>query len=170
MRKSQVEFTNNGYPKLKQHEKECNTDVEQSVSRKAQERGKAYNVCKLALRKPQKHTVRVDASGLWAKRCEEVNSGKKILSVREWTERPYRSEQRELKKLSQIGLQYITMTYSSDDALPQCWIDNKRVPVEDVASNDGLSVDDFVDYFFGKCGCKSNVFEGVIIHFTDFRY
>lgn len=116
------------------------------------------------------HTVRVDASGLWAKRCEEVNSGKKILSVREWTERPYRSEQRELKKLSQIGLQYITMIYSSDDALPQCWIDNKRVPVEDVASNDGLSVDDFVDYFFGKCGCKSNVFEGVIIHFTDFRY
>lgn len=44
------------------------------------------------------HTVRMDASGLWAKRCEEVNSGKKILSVREWTERPYRSEQRELKK------------------------------------------------------------------------
>lgn len=82
----------------------------------------------------------------------------------------YIDEYKRLKKLSQIGLQYITMTYSSDDALPQCWIDNKRVPVEDVASNDGLSVDDFVDYFFGKCGCKSNVFEGVIIHFTDFRY
>ena len=25
-------------------------------------------------------------------------------------------------------------------------------------------VEDFVDYFFGKCGCKSNVFEGVVIH------
>ena len=116
------------------------------------------------------HTVRMDEKGLWAKRCDEVNSGKKILSIREWTERPYRSEQREIKKLAQIGLQHITMTYSSDDALPQCWIDNKRVPTEDIANNDGLSVEDFVDYFFGKCGCKSNVFEGVVIHFTPFRY
>lgn len=64
------------------------------------------------------HTVRMDEKGLWAKRCDEVNSGKKILSIREWTERPYRSEQREIKKLAQIGLQHITMTYSSDDALP----------------------------------------------------
>lgn len=64
------------------------------------------------------HTVRMDKKGLWAKRCDEVNSGKKILSIREWTERPYRSEQREIKRLAQIGLQRITMTYSSDDALP----------------------------------------------------
>jgi len=116
------------------------------------------------------HSVRVDASGLWAKRVEEVNSGKKLLSVREWTGRPYRSEQRELKMFGRTGMQHITMAYLPDDALPQCWIDNKRVPVEDVASNDGLGVEDFVDYFFGKCGCKSNVFEGVVIHFTDFRY
>ena len=63
-------------------------------------------------------------------------------------------------------------THNNDilDALPQCWIDNKRVPIEDIANNDGLSVEDFVDYFFGKCGCKSNIFEGVVIHFTDFRY
>ncbi len=116
------------------------------------------------------HTIRADASGLWAKRAEEINNGRAVLSVREWTGIPYRSEQRELKTFSRIGLQRITMTYSSDDALPQCWIDNRRVPAEDVANNDGLSVEDFVDYFFGKCGCKSNVFEGVVIHFTDFRY
>lgn len=116
------------------------------------------------------HTVRVDAKWLWAKRCEEVNSGKKLLSVREWTEKPYHSEQREIKVLSKMGLQHITMTYSADDALPKCWVDNKPVPVATIASNDGLSVEDFVDYFFGKCGCKSNTFEGVIVHFTDFRY
>ena len=116
------------------------------------------------------HTVRMDDKGLWTKRCDEINSGKKILSIREWTGRPYNSEQQEIKKLDQIGLQHITMTYSSVDALPQCWIDNKRVPIEDIANNDGLSVEDFVDYFFGKCGCKSNVFEGVVIHFTSFRY
>jgi hypothetical protein len=116
------------------------------------------------------HSVRVDASGLWAKRCEDVNSGKRILSVREWTGRPYFSEQREIKRFAKVGMQHITMAYSSGDALPQCWIDDKRVPVEDVASNDGLSVEDFVDYIFGKCGCKENVFEGVVIHLTDYRY
>lgn len=36
------------------------------------------------------------------------------------------------------------------------------------AKNDGLSVEDFVEWFFGNN--KENVFEGVVIHFTDFRY
>jgi hypothetical protein len=60
------------------------------------------------------------------------------------------------------------MTYGSDDAVPQVWIDNKKVPVEVVAKNDGLSVENFVEWFFGNS--KSNVFEGVIVHFSSFRY
>lgn len=125
--------------------------------------------CNLLYVKRKIHTIRSDEKGLWGKRCDEVNGGKKVLSVREWTGRPYFSEQREIKQYTDVGLQRITITYSADDALPECWIDNKRVPIEEVAKNDGLNVDDFVDYFFGK-GCKTNVFEGVIIHFTDFRY
>lgn len=54
----------------------------------------------------------------------------------------------------------------SSDAVPQIWIDDKRVPIEVVAKNDGLSVEDFISWFF----TKDNVFEGVVIHFTDFRY
>jgi hypothetical protein len=60
------------------------------------------------------------------------------------------------------------MTYGSDDTVPQVWIDNKKVPVEVVAKNDGLSVENFVEWFFGNS--KSNVFEGVVVHFTSFKY
>lgn len=56
----------------------------------------------------------------------------------------------------------------SEDAYPEIWIDNKKVSIHEVAKNDGLSVEDFVEWFFGNN--KENVFEGVVIHFTGFRY
>lgn len=115
------------------------------------------------------HTIRDDEKGLWEQRVSDINEGRKLLCVREWTGKPYNSEQREIKAYVQIGLQRLTMTYGVDDELPQAWVDGKEVPVETLAKNDGLSIEDFVDYFFG-CGNKSNVFEGVILHFTDFRY
>lgn len=116
----------------------------------------------------KKHTIRFNAKDVWDERYKGVSSGKKYLSVREWTGRPYNSEQRELARYDRIGLQHITMTYGADDAVPQAWVNDKKVPVELLAQNDGLSVQDFVEWFFGNA--KSNVFEGVIIHFTDFRY
>lgn len=75
---------------------------------------------------------------------------------------------KEIAQLPKIGLQHVTMTYSSEDAYPEIWIDNKKVSIHEVAKNDGLSVEDFVEWFFGNN--KENVFEGVVIHFTDFRY
>nr|DAL97761.1 MAG TPA: hypothetical protein [Caudoviricetes sp.] len=74
----------------------------------------------------------------------------------------------EIARFDRIGLQKITMTYSSEDAVPQCWVDGHKVPVETVAANDGLSTEDFVNWFFGRN--PENFFEGVVIHFTDFRY
>lgn len=41
------------------------------------------------------------------------------------------------------------MTYSSEDAYPEIWIDNKKVSIHEVAKNDGLSVEDFVEWFSG---------------------
>jgi hypothetical protein len=114
------------------------------------------------------HTIRYNAKGVWDNRYNDISLGKKYLSVREWTGRPYNSEQRELFRFDKIGLQHVTMTYGSDDAYPQVWIDDRQVPIQEVAKNDGLSVHDFVEWFFGKN--KENVFEGVVIHFTDFRY
>lgn len=114
------------------------------------------------------HTIRYNDKNVWDQRYKDIKSGRKFLSVREWTGRPYNSEQRELVRYDGIGLQKITMTYSSSDDYPQVWIDDKKVSIQDVAKNDGLSVEDFVDWFFGKN--KENVFEGVVIHFTGFRY
>lgn len=118
------------------------------------------------------HTIRKDDKKLWEKKAADINNGKKMLCVREWTGRPYNSEQADIKSFVQIGLQHITMTYGADDELPQVWVDGKKVPIETVAENDGLSVEDFVEWFFGTDLYKNdgNVFEGVVIHFTDFRY
>lgn len=116
------------------------------------------------------HTIRADAKGWWEKCAEAINSGRKYLSLREWTGRPYNSDQRILGERERIGLQKITMTYSSEDALPQAWVDGKEVPVEQLAKNDGLSVEDFVAWFFGTPLYSGNVFEGKVIHLTDFRY
>lgn len=115
------------------------------------------------------HTIRKDAKAIWEQRVADINAGKKMLCVREWTGRPYNSEQNEIKNFVEVGLQHITMTYGTDDAVPQAWVDDKPVPVEQLAKNDGLTTEDFVDWFFGGNN-KENVFEGVIIHFTDFRY
>ena len=80
-------------------------------------------------------------------RYKDIVSGKKYLSIREWTGRPYNSEQKEIAQLPKIGLQHVTMTYSSEDAYPEIWIDNKKVSIHEVAKNDGLSVEDFVEWF-----------------------
>lgn len=59
------------------------------------------------------------------------------------------------------------MTWDSDVEQPTVFIDGKRIlNVEQLAANDGMTLDDFVSCFFKT----SNTFEGVIIHFTDFRY
>lgn len=113
------------------------------------------------------HTVRGNAGDTWWRRCTDVMRGRKYLTVREWTGKPYHSEQREIARYDTIGLQKITMTSASGE-LPQCWVDGHKVEVERVAANDGLPVEDFVNWFLG--GNKDGIFEGVIIHFTDFRY
>ena len=57
------------------------------------------------------HTIREDAKGLWQKRCKEINEGKKYISIREWTGRPYNSEQRIIKEVHQVSLQKITISF-----------------------------------------------------------
>lgn len=115
------------------------------------------------------HTIRADEKEQWEKKIADINEGKKILCVREWTGRPYNSEQADIKQFVQVGLQDITITYGVDDETPQAWVDGKPVPVELLAKNDGLELSDFIEWFFGSVH-KGNVFKGKIIHFTDFRY
>ncbi len=115
----------------------------------------------------KRHTIRKNY-GWWKSKEEKINKGEMYLSLKSWIGKPYNSHPEEWLKLPKIALQKITMTYGSDDAYPQVWIDGKQVPLQEVAKGDTLSVEDFVEWFFGSS--KSNVYEGVIIHFTDFRY
>lgn len=115
------------------------------------------------------HTIRRDEKSAWTDRVKDINSGKKYLSIRQWEGKPYNSKQQEIATLENVGIQNITITYTSKDSLPLCWVDKKQIPIEEVAKNDGLPVEAFVEWFFGSKN-KATLFEGVIIHFTDFRY
>lgn len=115
------------------------------------------------------HTIRKNKNGVWDKRAAEINNGKKCLCVREWEGRPYHSEQREFARYERIGLQHVRMVRKSG-LFVDCEVDGKPVPVWTLAANDGLLVPDFIEWFFSTNLYGVDVFEGVIIHFTDFRY
>ena len=58
--------------------------------------------------------------------------------------------------------------FVGDEPMLRVYVDDKEIPVEDVARNDGMDVEDFMEWFFHKGGPAR--FEGVIIHFTKYRY
>ena len=97
--------------------------------------GEATDFEKKLKDKSKIHTIRYNAKNVWNGRYKDIVSGKKYLSIREWTGRPYNSEQKEIAQLPKIGLQHVTMTYSSEDAYPEIWIDNKKVSIHEVAKN-----------------------------------
>lgn len=118
------------------------------------------------------HTIRHDSKGVWVKRFKKIKAGLMFLDLRQWTGRPYNSEMRDLFKRYRedgIGYQDVEMIYTSDDAYPRVWINDIEVDIHELANRDGLAVDDFVDWFFGSNN-KENHFEGIVIHFTKFRY
>lgn len=111
------------------------------------------------------HTIRGNYN-LWAKRFEKIDAGKAILSVRIWDGVPYHSNQIEIFKYDKthnVGIQKILF----DDYLYSCQIDDKRFgDMWWLSKNDGLSSEDFEDWFKGYDFSKPMA----IIHFTDFRY
>lgn len=109
------------------------------------------------------HTIRANYD-LWKKRIDEVNAGIALLSVREWSGKPYNSKQIELYRYFAdhgIGVQKL----EHPDFFFTAHIENKSVNWGDVAKNDGLSFTDFCDWF------KDVQNEPMaVIHFTNFRY
>lgn len=123
------------------------------------------------------HTIRSNYE-LWAKRIKEIQEGNAILSIRYWSDKPYNSKQVEicqLDKNSGIGIQTVYF-----DTVRLC--ERKETPLtavvyepfkykfnphlSDLAKNDGLSVEDFQDWF-KRPSLLGNF---AIIHFTSFRY
>lgn len=108
----------------------------------------------------KKHTIRGNYD-LWKKRIDQIQAGKAYLSVRIWTGKPYNSKQKEILQLTEVGIQELedptNFVYASIAEYPHNW--------ETVAKNDGLSFDDFCEWF--NIRQKESM---AIIHFTDFRY
>jgi len=116
----------------------------------------------------KKHTIRQNYE-FWKKRIDEVNAGKAILSVRQWSGKPYNSKQTEIKQFKQgeVSYQRITATGGASDIGINTgdgfyMLSNKRILT--VAKNDGVPIDLFRKFFAG------GVLDGIIIHFTNLVY
>lgn len=119
------------------------------------------------------HTIRSNYE-LWHKRIGEIKRGDAVISVRQWSAKPYRSRQVEICKITKDnnpGTQQVFMTYNQIFGYEASVNSQElfgQLEREKLAENDGLSVDEFSNWFF-KRG-KVDEFSGVIIHFTGFRY
>ena len=118
------------------------------------------------------HTIRGNYE-LWKKRIDEVQKGNAVISIRQWSDKPYRSKQEvicELYSKDGVGIQKLR---SMDDIFAYYVKSDKGRNVlgeylETVANNDGLSIDEFKYWFKKKLPTPSNPM--AIIHFTKFRY
>jgi hypothetical protein len=112
------------------------------------------------------HTIRKNYA-FWEKRIREIQEGKAVLSVRAWVGKPYGKGSTQVEyfrfdKTHGVGIERL---YQSMDLF---WFDHSmtdQVPNVLHAKNDGLSFEDFSDWF------PPVQLKGLaIIHFTSFRY
>lgn len=111
------------------------------------------------------HTIRANCP-LWEKRIKEVQEERAILSIRQWTGKPYRSKQVEIATLTAengVGLQRLEFT---DCRLRFPYVGSEWTSMVSLAKNDGLSLNDWVGWFGGYDLSEPMA----IIHFTKFRY
>ena len=116
------------------------------------------------------HTIWVNYP-LWEKRIKEVQEGRAALSIRQWTGKPYRSKQVEIATLtagSGVGIQKLCFDKDKDGvpSLKYFNINGKYIDREMLANNDGLSKEDWQEWFRGYDLSKPMA----IIHFAKFRY
>jgi hypothetical protein len=117
--------------------------------------------------RPKLHTIRANYP-LWEKRIKEVQAGNAVLSVRQWTGKPYGSKQIEIARLTDengVGIQKLCFPNRLT-----AWVDYPErklsVDFKYLAKNDGLSLADWCDWFRHYDLSKPLA----IIHFTKFRY
>lgn len=110
------------------------------------------------------HTIRANYP-LWEKRIKEVQEGRAVLSIRQWTGKPYKSKQVEIAMLtagSGVGIQLMELT----NDFAECIIGDHHHSYGAVAKHDGLHPADWLDWFSVYDLSKPMA----IIHFTKFRY
>lgn len=118
----------------------------------------------------KKHTVRGNYQ-LWKKRVKKINEGNAYLSIRIWSGVPHRSKQNEIMTIEKIGIQKVIFVSFLHNIYSHLivWNNFLKSPFL-IPANDGLSAVDFYAWFFPNPKKGLNVFDGCILHFTDFRY
>lgn len=116
------------------------------------------------------HTIRANYP-LLEKRIQEIQEGHAVLSVRQWSGKPYRSKQVEIARLTAdngIGIQKLSFDKDRDGvpSLKYFNINGKYIDREILANNDGLSKEYWQEWFRGY----DLSMPMAIIHFTKFRY
>ena len=108
------------------------------------------------------HTIRANYEK-WKRKIDQIRNGEAVLSIREWQGVPYHSKQNYLFYYNQEdALEVSKLTKDENGYLIN---DIIRVSEEELAKNDGLTLDEFKEWF--------KVFPSepmAIIHFTAFRY
>lgn len=108
----------------------------------------------------KKHTLRQNAK-YWITRLNSINEKKGYLSLREWSGSPRHSDAIEFKRL-------YSCSYELIEKINGIWQikDTKEIlNVNVLAQNDGLSVQDFNEWF-----SFNNYTDIIIIHFTELKY
>ena len=112
--------------------------------------------------KEKVHTIRPNYEK-WKEKIEEVKSGKAELVLKQWEGRPYHSTPNKLFIFDEKdNVEVSKLTKTADGFFVN---DTKKVEPEILAKNDGLSLQDFEDWF--------KVFPTepmAILHFNSFRY
>ena len=92
----------------------------------------------------KKHTIRGNYQ-YWAKKAEQINAGKMVLSIRQWTGRPYNSEQEEIMQLHTLRVQAISINITDATPMVGVYGDTDKLlsaeEIEEMARNDGLCVE-----------------------------
>ena len=137
--------------------------------------------CGECVRHLKYHTIRKNADH-WENIAAEINAGRAILSIRQWSGKPYGKDthQIEIARITHLGTQRITMRYEWHPILKIFLPASAEVKtltnhttvvrLPELAYNDGLSLVDFKHWFAVSKKRKTVEFHGVILHFTDMRY
>lgn len=114
------------------------------------------------------HTLRGDLQK-WTKYFELIKAGTHYLSIREWAGRPRQSAQVEVLRLTKdnlIGLQRLDFVFDKTGKSFTVMVDRKVIPVDKLANNDGLSLNDWLAWMKDE-----NLTQPMaVVQFTQFRY
>lgn len=116
--------------------------------------------------KIKQHTIRLDEKGYWLKAISKVARGEAVLSIRQWSGKPYASKQEEVCVLTaEDGVDCVQVEISNPWVnIPSECLTASHELSRDIAENDGLTPGDFWAWF------GTNRTRATLIYFTKMRY